>query len=103
MPYGGTNGSRADETISITVKSRSEVDMTTYTSVEVDTTYPSGRVDRWSWAISAVTQKTLTLVHFFSSDGAESGEIGKYIFSGWLIAGTSRRAFDSKSVNFPRR
>lgn len=103
MPFGGTNGSRADETISLTVKSRGEVDMTAYTSAEVDTTYPSGTVSRWNWTISAVTQKTLTLVHSFSSNGAETGEIGKYVFSGWLLAGAARRAFDSKTVNFPRR
>lgn len=43
MPFGGPNGSQPPETISLTVKSRGEFDMTTVSSVEIDTTYPRVR------------------------------------------------------------
>lgn len=100
MPFGGANGSRSPETITLTVKARGEFDMTTVTGVDVTTTYPSGRTEAWSWAMTSAAVKALTVTHAFSSDGSEAREVGNYVFSGWLVAGTSRRRFDAKTVPF---
>lgn len=89
-------GDRAPKSVRI-VLTDSSLDMTTVTSVELETCTPAGNHVAWSWAIAAATTSTLTLDHVLAPNGSDVQDAGDYVVTG-VLHGTVDR--DIEPVTF---